>query len=58
MSEGFNIDIVNPEKSFLSKENVSEVVVPAYEGEMGILKDHIPNYLIFKTWYHKSYFWL
>ena len=31
MSEGFNIDIVNPEKSFLSKENVLEVVVPAYE---------------------------
>ena len=42
MIDGFNIDIVNPEKSFLSKENVSEVVVPAYEGEMGILKDHIP----------------
>ena len=42
MSEGFNIDIVNPEKSFLSKENVSEVIVPAYEGDMGILKDHIP----------------
>ena len=41
MSEGFNIEIVNPEKSFLSKENVSEVVVPAYEGGMGILKDHI-----------------
>ena len=41
MSEGFNIEIVNPEKSFLSKENVSEVVVPAYEGEIGILKDHI-----------------
>ena len=41
MSEGFNIDIVNPEKSFLSKENVSEVVIPALEGEMGILKDHI-----------------
>ena len=41
MSEGFNIEIVNPEKSFFSKENVSEVVVPAYEGEMGILKDHI-----------------
>jgi len=41
MSEGFNIEIVNPEKSFLSKENVSEVVVPAFEGEMGILKDHI-----------------
>jgi ATP synthase F1 epsilon subunit len=41
MSEGFNIEIVNPEKSFLSKDNVSEVVVPAFEGEIGILKDHI-----------------
>ena len=41
MSEGFNLEIVNPEKSFLSKENVTEVVVPAFEGEMGILKDHI-----------------
>ena len=42
MSEHFNIEIVNPEKSFLSKENVSEVVIPAFEGEIGILKDHIP----------------
>ena len=41
MSENFNIEIVNPEKSFLSKDNVSEVVVPAFEGEIGILKDHI-----------------
>ena len=41
MSEGFKIEIVNPEKSFLVKEDVSEVVVPAFEGEMGILKDHI-----------------
>ena len=41
MSEEFKIDIVNPEKSFLSKEDVVEVIVPAYEGEMGILKDHI-----------------
>ena len=42
MSEEFKIEIVNPEKSFLVKDDVSEVVVPAYEGEMGILKDHIP----------------
>ena len=42
MSENFNIEIVNPEKSFLSKENVTEVVIPAFEGEIGILKDHIP----------------
>ena len=42
MSENFTLEIVNPEKSFLSKEEVSEVVVPAFEGEIGILKDHIP----------------
>ena len=41
MSEEFKIEIVNPEKSFLSKEDVTGVVVPAFEGEMGILKDHI-----------------
>tara|TARA_B100001057_G_scaffold130230_1_gene129259 strand:+ start:125 stop:517 length:393 start_codon:yes stop_codon:yes gene_type:complete len=41
MSEEFKIEIVNPEKSFLVQEDVSEVVVPAFEGEMGILKDHI-----------------
>ena len=41
MSEEFKIEIVNPEKSFLVKDDVSQVVVPAYEGEMGILKDHI-----------------
>ena len=41
MSEEFKIEIVNPDKSFLSKDDVTEVVVPAFEGEMGILKDHI-----------------
>ncbi len=41
MSEEFKIEIVNPEKSFLVKDDVSEVVVPAFEGDMGILKDHI-----------------
>ena len=41
MSEEFKIEIVNPEKSFLVKDDVPEVVVPAFEGEMGILKDHI-----------------
>ena len=42
MSEEFKIEIVNPEQSFLSKDDVTEVIVPAFEGEMGILKDHIP----------------
>jgi len=41
VSEEFKIEIVNPDKSFLSKDDVTEVVVPAFEGEMGILKDHI-----------------
>jgi len=41
MSEEFKLEIISPEKLFLSKENVTEVVLPAYEGEMGILKDHI-----------------
>ena len=41
MSEEFKVEIVNPEKSFLIKDDVIEVVVPAFEGEMGILKDHI-----------------
>ena len=41
MSEEFKVEIVNPEKSFLIKEDVTEAVVPAFEGEIGILKDHI-----------------
>ena len=41
MSNVFKVEIVNPEKSFLSKEDVTEVVIPAFEGDMGILKDHI-----------------
>ena len=41
MSNEFKIEIVNPDKSFLVKDDVIEAVVPAFEGEMGILKDHI-----------------
>ena len=41
MSNVFKVEIVNPEKYFLSREDVIEVVVPAFEGDMGILKDHI-----------------
>ena len=41
MSEEYKLEIINPEQSFLVKEDVVEVVVPAFEGEMGILKDHI-----------------
>ena len=41
MDEEFKLEIVNPEKSFFSKDDVIEVVIPAFEGEMGILKNHI-----------------
>ena len=42
MSEDFKVDIVNPDSSFFSNDKVKEIVVPAVEGDMGILKDHIP----------------
>ena len=41
MSEKFNLEIISPNKSIL-KTNTSEVIIPCFEGEMGILKDHIP----------------
>jgi len=41
MDSEFKVEIVNPEKLFVSKEDAIEVVVPAYEGDMGILRDHI-----------------
>ena len=41
MSDKFSIEIISPEKSFFSSNEVNEAVIPAYEGEMGILKDHI-----------------
>ena len=42
MEDTYNIEIVSPEKVIFSDENVQETVLPSYEGEMGILKDHIP----------------
>ena len=41
MPENFTIEIISPERSIL-KSSTSEVVIPSYEGEMGILKDHVP----------------
>ena len=40
--EQFNLEIISPEKSFLIKNDAVEVVIPAIEGYMGVLKDHIP----------------
>ena len=41
MSEKFSIEIISPDRSILKMET-SEVVIPSFEGEMGILRDHIP----------------
>ena len=42
MKNTYKIEIVSPEKVIFSDENIQEAVLPSYEGEMGILKDHIP----------------
>ena len=42
MKDTYKIEIVSPEKIIFSDENIQEAVLPSYEGEMGILKDHIP----------------
>ena len=41
MSENFAVEIISPDKSILKTEG-TEVTIPSYEGQMGILKDHIP----------------
>ena len=41
MEDTYKVEIVSPEKIIFSDENVKEVVLPSYEGEMGILKNHI-----------------
>ena len=41
ISEKFTVEIISPVKSIIKSET-QEVVIPSYEGEMGILKDHIP----------------
>jgi len=40
VSEKFSIEIISPDRSILKMET-SEVVIPSFEGEIGILKDHI-----------------
>tara|TARA_X000001036_G_scaffold428783_1_gene459047 strand:+ start:696 stop:1085 length:390 start_codon:yes stop_codon:yes gene_type:complete len=41
MSEKFTVEIISPSRLIL-KADSSEVTIPAYEGQMGILKDHVP----------------
>ena len=55
MSENFFVEIISPNQSILKSE-VVEVTIPSYEGQLGILKDHIslitflrPGLIIIKT---------
>jgi F-type H+-transporting ATPase subunit epsilon len=40
MSEKFNLEIISPDQTLFNTE-VNQVTIPAYEGLMTILKDHI-----------------
>jgi len=40
MKENFYIDIVSPEKIIFS-DDISSVIIPSYEGNLDILKDHV-----------------
>ena len=51
MSDKFTVEIITPDKSILNSE-ANEVTIPSYEGQMGILKDHIPLNNFFKTRYN------
>ena len=62
MSEKFTVEIITPDKSFLKSE-AEEVTIPSYEGQMGILKDHIslitflrPGFIIIKNVEEKKFY--
>ena len=41
MSDKFTVEIITPNETILKTET-NEVNIPSFEGQMGILKDHIP----------------
>ena len=41
MADKFTVEIISPDKTILKSETI-EVTIPSFEGQMGILKDHIP----------------
>jgi len=62
MSKKFTVEIISPEKSIF-KTDTSEVILPSYEGEIGLLKDHIPlitflrpGFIIVKNDVEKKFF--
>ena len=41
MSNIFTVEIISPNQTIL-KQEANEVTIPSYEGQMGILNNHIP----------------
>ena len=41
MLDIFTVEIISPDQSIL-KQEANEVTIPSYEGQMGILNNHIP----------------
>ena len=62
MSNKFIVEIITPDKSILKSE-AHEATIPSYEGQMGILKDHIslitflrPGIIIIQGQEEKNYY--
>ena len=41
MSDKFTVEIISPDQTIL-KQETNEVIIPSFEGQMGILNNHIP----------------
>ena len=41
MSEKFTVEIISPDQTIF-KQETDEVIIPSFEGQMGILNNHIP----------------
>ena len=41
MSDKFTVEIISPDQTIL-KQGTNEVIIPSFEGQMGILNNHIP----------------
>ena len=41
MSDKFTVEIISPDRTIL-KQETNEVIIPSFEGQMGILNNHIP----------------
>ena len=62
MSDKFIVEVISPDQTIL-KQETSEVTIPSFEGQMGILKDHIslitflrPGFILIKGEKEKKYY--